>query len=236
MARRLPLMAALATALLFTTLQARAQDAAPICGTLLNAYGPFDYRKDRPKLPIVELHHFNAAVESLVKGITGSIGGDIDYTLRAFPNHHRALIAMTRLSEKEKTSQPYGANYTIDCYYDRALRLAPDDNVARMLYARFLGKNKRMDEALLQLANADKLSGDNGFTHYNIGMVYTELGRYDLALQQAHRALELGFTRTELRQILEKAGKWRDPVATSASAGPAASPSLAEAPAAAASR
>jgi len=57
-------------------------------------YGPFDYlqRADFPgELAVVEDNHFDEGVESLKKGMSTSPIGDIDYTLRAWPNHHRAL-------------------------------------------------------------------------------------------------------------------------------------------------
>src|SRR5678816_4417104 len=72
-----------------------AQTGPSACGPLANAYGPFDYRTDRTgtTLSIVEDNHFTPAVEQLISGITSSVGGEIDYTLRAFPNHHRALLS-----------------------------------------------------------------------------------------------------------------------------------------------
>src|SRR5262245_47118985 len=51
-----------------------------------NAYGPFDYRTatDQQK-KTVESYHFTTSVETLKAGTTSALGGDIDYTLRAFP-------------------------------------------------------------------------------------------------------------------------------------------------------
>jgi tetratricopeptide (TPR) repeat protein len=190
---------------------AGAQDVGGGCGSLANGFGPFDYRKHRQHLPAVENHHFTAPVEALVKGLTGTIGADIDYTLRAFPNHHRALLAMARWTERIKNPHPPGANYPTECYFIRALHFANDDNVVRMLYAQFLGQGKRVADAIQQLEAAASTAGENGFTHYNIGMVYAELGEMDRALSQAHRAMALGFGRVELKAILERAGKWRDP-------------------------
>src|SRR5690242_17113706 len=72
------------------------------CGELENAFGPFDYRTvsaDRKRL--VEGSHFTPYIEGLQRGHTGAIGSEIDYTLRAFPNHPRALVAMMKLGIKE---------------------------------------------------------------------------------------------------------------------------------------
>ena len=149
--------------------------------------------------------------------------------LHAYPNHHRALSAISRLAEKERTIQPRGAAYTVECYFDRAMRLAPDDHVVRMLFASYLGKRNRVDDAARLLESVTQLGSDSGFTQYNVGLIYIELKQYERALAQAHRAAALGFGRLELRQALERVGKWQDPP-------PAPAPTPASAPEAASSR
>lgn len=197
-----------------------AQPAMSGCGPLDNPYGPFDYRNQKNKLDIVEKFHFTANVESLVSGrSTVNVGGDLDYTLRAFPNHHRALMAMMRLGEKLKSPQPPGVGYAVECYFERALRFRPDDSTVRMLYATYLSKGARDPEAMKQLEQASANAGDNPFTHYNIGLIYFDLHQYDLALTQAHLAYGLGFTQPALRERLERVGKWKEapePVAKTA--------------------
>lgn len=196
------------------------------CGSLRNAYGPFDYRTDRQQLVIVEAYHFNSMVEQLVRGTTGSIGGDLDYTLRAYPNHHRALSAMSRYGEKVKSDFVPGATYSVECYFIRAVNHRPDDPTVRMLFAIYLKGQHRQPDALKQLAYAETIAGDSGYTHFNIGLVYMDLGDTDSALRQAHRALALGFTRPELKDRLVAAKKWVDPPAATAAtaADPASAP------------
>jgi tetratricopeptide (TPR) repeat protein len=224
-------LAVLWLAVLSTSLpSASAQQARNGCGELANAYGPYDYRTDRDKLPIVEGAHFTPAVEALVRATTGYLGQDIDYTLRAFPNHHRALLSMMRLAERAKTPQAAKANYSVECYFDRALRFRPEDTTARMLFATYLNKNRRTPEAKQQVDLAVTQAGDNAFTHYNAGLMYLEMKDYDAALKQAHRAQSLGFIRPELRDGLKAAGKWVEPPADPASA-PASSAGAAVAPA-----
>lgn len=189
-----------------------AQTESNGCGPLTNGYGPFDYRTDRDKLPIVTGAHFTPEVESLVRGNTSSTpGGDIDYTLRAIPNNHRALISMMRLGEKEKTPKPSGSRYTVECWFDRAIRFRPDDSIVRMIYSTYLNKNGRVPEATSQLETATTYAKDNAFTHYNIGLHYFDLQNYGQALIQAHKAIELGFTQTALRGKLQSVGKWTEP-------------------------
>lgn len=184
------------------------------CGSLENSFGPFDYRTVRgQQLQLVESAHFTPPVEALIRGqASGKYpGGDLDYTLRAFPNHHRALASTARLAERDNTPQPQGMRYTVECWFERAVTFQPDDAVARMLFARFLLKAKRRAEALRQLTMAQPHARDNPFTHYNLGSIFLEAEQYDEALKHAHRALELGFPRTELKAQLQAMGRWREP-------------------------
>ena len=192
-----------------------AQSGVSGCGSLDNAYGPYDYRTDLDKLPIVLGAHFTPAVEALVRGTTSSRpGGDIDYTLRAIPNNPRALIAMMRLGEKEKTPQPSGSRYSVECWFDRAVRFRPDDVIVRMIYSTYLNKQGRLADATSQLKIATTYAKDDAFAHYNIGLHYFDLKNYDQALAEAHKAIALGFTQTALRDKLQSVGKWTEPTNT----------------------
>jgi len=194
----------------------QAQTANSACGSLDNGNnGPFDYLVERGRrLSTVEEFHFTPGVESLIRGQSGSVGQDLDYTLSAFPNHHRALMAIMRLGEKTKSSQPPGARYTVECYFQRAIRLRRDDTIARMIYATFLAKASRAQDAVTQLEVATTAAADNPFSHNNIGLVYFDLKEYDKALRQAHKAISLGFVQTTLREQLTRVGKWSEPAAT----------------------
>jgi tetratricopeptide (TPR) repeat protein len=207
---------------LATTL-ALAQSPLTACGSLNSAYGPFDYRTERSgKLQIVEAFHFTPEVEALIRGRSGDLAADLSYTLRTSPNHHRALVAVVRLGERTKSPQPPNLQYSIECYFDRAVRFRPDDTVVRSLYAQYLGKQGRKREAEQQLEIAASQAKENAVSQYNIGLVYFELKDYDRALSQAHKAMGLGYTRPELEDMLKRAGEWREPELTPQEA-PAAS-------------
>lgn len=180
------------------------------CGALANAYGPYDYWVDKDRIGIVIGAHFTSGVETLTQQKTGPFGGDIDYTLRAIPNHPRALMTMMKLVERTKMERPPGAQYSIECYFDRAMRFRPKDGTVRMIYADFLAKRGKHKEALEQLETAKELAGDNANLNYNVGLAYVELKDYDKALAHAHKAYALGFTLPGLRNKLERVGKWRD--------------------------
>ena len=204
----------------------QAQGAPSGCGELGTQLG--DYLKDKGQVAMIERFHFTPEVESLTRGKSSTvIGADIDFMLRNFPNHHRALVAMMRLGEKEKTPQPAGAAFSVACYFDRAIRFRPDDIVARMLYATYLSKNRREADASGQLEMAAKTAADDPFSHYNIGLIYLEMKNYDRALEQAHKVYGLGFARTELKDRLKSAGRWKDPEPAAPSSSPEPSASAA---------
>ena len=227
-----PLAATALLALLSCAWPAAAQMSPSQCGPLANGYGPYDYRTDKPLLPIVEGAHFTPEVEALIKAKTGYIGGDLDYTLRAFPNHHRALISMMRFGDRVTGPRVPNAQYDVECYFVRAVTFRPDDHTARMLFATFLTKKARKDEALKQLDMVLARAGDNPFTHYNLGLLYFDAGAHDKSLIQAHRALEMGFPRLDLANQLKAVNRWAEPVpaAAAASATPAPAAAAASSP------
>lgn len=207
-----------------TSLSADAQVVPGGCGSLQNAFGPFDYRPEKyvyettygshaARVSIVERAHYTIETEMLVPRKTGLVvptGADLSYTLRAFPNHHRALLTLIALGEKEKTDHPLQSIYTIDCWFKRAVAWAPDDNVVRLIYATYLFKSNRAPEAEEHLSQADRNSADKPFTQHNIGMIYFDQKNYDKALEHAQRAYALGFGIPTLKERLIAAGKWSD--------------------------
>lgn len=212
--------------------------APPGCGQPYNLYGPFDYRMaSYHQKHMVEHAHFTRGVETLTKGATGPFGHDIGYTLAVFPNHPRAIYAMERLAEKQKADPPTRADMTVECYYARGMNFAPDDLVFRMLYVSYLIRRSRLDDARRFLEYVVDRAGDNPLTHFNAGLLYFDMKDYDEALTQAHRAMDLGMQRPELRNRLTSVGRWKDQEpATAGTAAPAASAaSAASAPAPAAS-
>ena len=212
----------LATAPVFA--QVDANFCGPIAG---NHYGPYEYRPDhfvgQPgdqeshsyKRMLVDGAHFTPRVENLIGaqsgGKSGPPGGDLDYTLRAFPNHHRALMSVMRYGEKTKSDKPAGLSMVVECYFERAARFKPKDTIVKMLYATYLSKNKRIPEAVSQLEISATIAADNAFTHYNIGLIYFDMKNYGKAQAQAHQAMALGFERTELRDLLKGVNQWQDP-------------------------
>lgn len=184
------------------------------CGPLAiaEAMGPYDYRSDKARLPVVEETHLTPEVIRLVPQYMGSTtGGHLDYTLRIFPNHHVALMTMIRLGEKEKRAKPAGAKYTVECYLKRAVRFRNDDATVRILYASYLSKARRKAEALSQLNEAAQLGIEGANANYNMGLISYDLNEYEKALFYAHQAYRLGYPLLGLRDKLKRVGKWKEP-------------------------
>lgn len=182
------------------------------CGPLQNAYGPFDYRyAARSQTYVVERYHFTREIELLSPAIgVGSLAADLDYTLRAIPNHHRALAALSKLAARVKRPRLPSANYPTDCYFDRAMRFAPDDAMTQLLFGLHLIRTGRSELArpILDQAAASDLNDPN--FHYNLGLAYLEIKEYDKALQRAKTAYAMGWPLPGLRDRLKREGKWRD--------------------------
>lgn len=177
-----------------------------------NAYGPLDYRTASAiERELVNGAHFTSAVESLREGATGKLpGGDIDYTLRAFPNHPRALAAVSRYSIQRNRPKPPGLRWPVDCYFDRAFRFRPEDPMPIMLYGIHLVRTGRKSEAAEYLDKAASFQNDDANFHYNLGLGFLEIGRTSEALEHAKRAYASGFPLQGLRKRLTEAGVWKD--------------------------
>ncbi len=187
--------------------------ASPYCDYgHAGGYGPFDYTNSdhkKNKLPVVESYHFQKNIENLIpSGTVASLGADIDYTLRAFPNHHRALSAMSRLSLRDKQSKPTGATHSALCYFERATRFKPDDAMVRSLFGSHLLGLGKLDMALEQLNIALQIDPENPTFNYNLGLLYFERKDYKKAEDFARKAYSQGFPLPGLKNKLIKAGKW----------------------------
>jgi len=202
---------ALATLLCLPALSVHAAPKA-YCGQIANSIGPFDYRDpaNASMLQMVEPYHFTDEVEQGIKGNTGPIGGDIDYTLRAFPNHPRALAAMARIAIRDKVVLVSGAKYPVECYFVRAMEFQPDDGSVRAAYANYLQARGKSDAALAMLRDAAALAPDDATINYNYGLLLYKTGQYEQANLYAQLAYAHGFPLPGLKQLLEHAGKWRE--------------------------
>jgi tetratricopeptide (TPR) repeat protein len=195
-------------AMLLHGLALAADDCPPFNNTVTG--GDYTNPEHRSRLDVVERFHFTPQVERLERGQSGYIGGDIGYTLEHFANHHRALSSLSRLALREKSSRPKGAKYSIECYFERAIRYRPDDARVRAIFGGYLLALGQQDAALVQLEEAARLEPGNATNQYNLGLVYVRKQDYAKARDAARLAYQLGFPLPGLKNKLVAAGQWQD--------------------------
>ena len=200
------------TLVLLLAITTNLQAAKTFCGELdaWDQFGPFDYRSaSKDTLEVVESQHFTENIKNLIRGEDAFLGDDISYTLVRFPNHYPALQAMVKLSLREKDVRPLSAHYSVECFFDRAMRFRPGDGIVRMLYANYLLKLKgRAEEALEQYQEAVRIQPEHANINYNIGLLYLKIKNYEQSVVHAKKAYKLGFPLPGLRNKLKRAGKW----------------------------
>jgi tetratricopeptide (TPR) repeat protein len=186
------------------------------CNGLAQGFGPYDYldrNRLADKLKLVEGAHFDMNVESLTSGAKNRIDNplpDLDYTLRAFPNHHRALNALITYDLRDTkafTSKRVGP---AECYLQRALNFSPKDATTHMLYAIFLHRGLHYSDAMEHYEEAMKLSPNNAQIMYNYSLLLVDLERYQEARNHAVRIYAQGFPLQGLKKRLQAAGSWAD--------------------------
>ncbi|HPF26339.1 MAG TPA: hypothetical protein P5528_10385 [Steroidobacteraceae bacterium] len=180
------------------------------CGSLENPYGPYDYTNGEHRvkyMPIVVGAHFNRDVQTLRKGqSTADPLGDLDYTLRAFPNHHPALDAVSRYFLQG--GRATGALYTAECYFDRAMRFKPDDGIVYLLYGTYLHRKKDLDAAARQYDRALGLLDDSPDAYYNYALLKADQGRWSEARKFAIEAYSLNHPLQGLKRKLQRNNAW----------------------------
>ena len=181
------------------------------CGDpFVNGVGPWDYRNadarsDPQKIPVVERYHFAPEVEQLEKGQSlTDLAGDLDYVLRAVPNHHRALYAISRY---ERQQGRLSAEWrSAECYFERALTFTPDDGVVMMLFGIHWAVRGEHGNAVQSYDNAVKIIPDSAELHYNLGLSLFEIGEYEKSRDAAVKAYAGGYPLQGLRNKLERNG------------------------------
>ena len=186
------------------------------CGDLRNQYGPYDYTNPShraEKLPRVEQYHFDVGVQSLkglsnVVGSEARLGGDIGYTLQAFPNHHLALYTMIRYYVEKVPEGAQRMLYDPPCWFERARRFAPHDATVVMLEGVYYQKVGKLSQAKQAYEQALEMNPGSAEINYNAGLLYVALKDYERAAACASRAYELGYPLPGLRRKLVRLGVW----------------------------
>jgi len=189
---------------------ATAASAKTYCGALEGIQ--HDYRvPDETLLAQVNNRHFTDEVENGIRGSTGGLGADLEYTLVHFPNHYRALNTVLRVAPRYRGGLMPGAKLPNECFFERAVRAFPDDSTAWLMYARYQFLMGKEGQALTMLNKAIELSPEDPTINYNLGLLLARQKKYDEALPYAQKAYAQNFPLPGLKQNLTKAGKWVEP-------------------------
>jgi hypothetical protein len=135
-----------------------------------------DYRDKNwaATLQMVEVHHFTSDVRKLIRGTSSSVANDLDFVLRAFPNHHVALESSIKYSLRYK-NKPWPKDnmqgLPAECYLQRALAFRPDDPILYRLYGYYMDKRGRHKEALNANLIALEYWPKDVMLHYNTALL-----------------------------------------------------------------
>ncbi len=77
-----------------------------------------------------------------------------------------------------------------------------------MLYGLYFHKLKMHKQALTYYLKAEKLTPKSSQLHYNMGLLYVALKKYDLAKQYAKKAYKKNYPLQGLQKKLKTAGYW----------------------------
>jgi tetratricopeptide (TPR) repeat protein len=210
------------TAIVFATFCA-ASYCAPLfaqvvnpCGPMRNNFGPYDYTNayhHSEYLPRVEQYHYDSGVQALkgmndTDGAEQRLGSDLAYTLRAFPNHHRALYTMIRYYLEKVPRGASRMQYDPECWFERARRQVPGDATVLMLEGIYFQKLSSLDKAQQAYEAALAMAPESAEINYNAGLLFLELKDYERARGLATKAYELGYPLPGLRNKLVSLGVW----------------------------
>ncbi len=203
-------------------------NTAPWVGTTFNqipcrgqgqGFGPFDYlkarttAKEKKNLSVVEAYHFTSNVKNLIHGQGGQgakIFPDLDYTLRAWPNHHQALLSISRFQlQINKKMRNDTISTPAECYFQRAIHFSPKDAGTLSIYAYFLKKSGKLNKAVEIFEKALIIAPKSSKIEYSYSLLLIDLKRYQEALAHAKKSYQLGHPPAALRNKLLKLEIWK---------------------------
>jgi tetratricopeptide (TPR) repeat protein len=154
-------------------------------------------------LKSVEHWHLGKGIEKMNAGRYAHALDEFEFILRKFPNHPRALALAADVSLKA------GRAGQGEEFLRRAVEVNPTAARTQVIYGVFLQKSGRLEEAVRHYRTATELEPDSAEAHYNLGLAYVALKRFDAALESAYKAYALGHPLPGLRNKLEQAGAWK---------------------------
>jgi tetratricopeptide (TPR) repeat protein len=204
---------------------AHAQDPSLEEGPRINRdyYDPNEFLRDPHIFKAVERAHITGGGARELKAKRyGPAYGHVEFALRYYPNHPKGLLLLSDVCVKWKSPQ-----CDADGWFARAIDVNPNIAQTHTLHGLHLHRTGRHKEALEAYKKAIQLDPNSVYAHYNLGLLYFDMGQFPLSNEEAQRSYALGAQYPGLRDKLQKAGKWKELAETTAS-DQAGSPAVAE--------
>ena len=141
-------------------------------------------------------------------GEAQSVLSDIHYTLKAWPNHHRALNSVIQYQLIQAKGKKNLRFPPAECYLERAVKFSPKDATTHMLYANLLQRTGHKKRALEFYEKALTLKPKGVQIKYNFALLLVDLKKFERAKGYAIELYEKGFPLPGLKDKLKKTGYW----------------------------
>lgn len=151
----------------------------------------------------VEEYHMQPGLDQIKTGQYYSAWGSFDFILRYFPNHPRALPLMSDLCQIYKDRR-----CNAEAYFDKALRINPNNSSIYLIKGIYLQKRGKLDEAIESYKKSLDINPDSANAHYNLGLAYLAQKQNSDANEHAQKAYAIGIPFPGLRNKLIAAGAW----------------------------
>lgn len=151
--------------------------------------------------------HTRPAMERLAAGERSHrVMADLNFTLRIWPNHVPALLALTEYSVNGGSAFEFAP---AECYFYNARRHFENDITVAILEGQMHWKRGHKRRAETAFKSALEINSQSVDAHYQLGLLYFEIGDFAQSLMHAQIAYELGYPLPGLRRKLEEAGRWQ---------------------------
>lgn len=158
--------------------------------------------------------HLTKAMLRLTGKATGTISSDLDYTLRAIPNHPQALDLASRFeqklslksTEKDQLFRNERMARSAECYFKRAINLTPNQPRVYHIYGIHLHRMKKYAKAVEIYSTAEKLGLEDVEFQYNYALSLVKEEQYEKAETLARKAYQQGYPLPGLKNLLQEKG------------------------------
>ena len=148
----------------------------------------FSKDRDEHLLSTVEAYHLTSSFPDLYKAKEyGYAIGDMQFILRYFPNHPKALLLLCHVARLLKRP------FLPIPYFNKAISLYPQYAITHIQYGEYLIRVDQIDIGIQQLNIGIRLDPKSGIAHALLAEAYNKKGNTELSKQEMQKARDLGF-------------------------------------------